>query len=65
MFGMNLKGGMDNVKYVKYIFLSIIPLFPDLEDQPGLQIMLKVDSWPGQLQPKLFSALRLIGAYNR
>ncbi len=63
-FEMNLKGGMDDAEYEKYIFLSIILLFSDLEDQPRLQIMLKVDSGSGQLQPKLLSMLRLIGAYE-
>ena len=63
-FGMNLKGGMDDAEYEKYLFSSIIPLFPDLKDQPGLRIMLKVDSGPGRLQPKLLSTLRLIGAYK-
>ncbi len=43
MFGINLKGGMDDAEYEKYLFSSIIPLFPNLKDQPGLRIMLKVD----------------------
>ncbi len=63
-FGMNSKGGMDDDKYKKYFFSSIIPLFPDIEDKPGLQIMLKVDSGPGRLQPTLLSTLWLIGAYQ-
>ncbi len=51
-FGMNSKGGTYGAKYKKY-FLSIVPLFPDLEDKTGLWIMLKVDSRPGRLQPNL------------
>ncbi len=29
-FGVNAKGGMDDVEDKKYILSSIIPLFPDL-----------------------------------
>lgn len=49
-FGMNLKGVMDDAEYEKYLFLSIIPLFPVLEDKAVFRIILKFDSRPGRLQ---------------
>ncbi len=64
-FGMNLNGDMDYAEYEKSLFSSIITLFPDLEDQPELQIMLNIDSGSGQLQSKLvLFILRLINAYK-
>jgi hypothetical protein len=42
--GMNGKGGMNNKEFECYIDISIIPLFPNLEDMPGKYILLKVNS---------------------
>jgi hypothetical protein len=44
---MNEKGGMNNEEFESYIDISIIPLFPDLDDMPGNYILLKVDSGRG------------------
>ncbi len=46
--GMNEKGGMTDVKFEKYIDISIVPLFPELEDTNGKRVMLKVDSSSGR-----------------
>ncbi len=40
-FGMNLKGGIDDEVFQKYIFNSFWSLFPD---EPRLQVMIKVDN---------------------
>jgi hypothetical protein len=45
---MNEKGRMTDVEFKKYIDISIIPLFPKLEDTPGKRVLLKVDSGPGR-----------------
>ncbi len=42
--GVNTKGSTDNTECKKYIFLSIFPLFPDLEDVTGLLMILKTDN---------------------
>ncbi len=39
---------MNNEAFNKYINNSIVPLYPDLEDMPGKQVLLKVDSGPGR-----------------
>ncbi len=43
-FGVNLKWGIWDADYEKYLFSSFIPLISDLNDQPELKMMLKVDS---------------------
>jgi hypothetical protein len=45
--GLNEKGSINNEEFDKYIDNSIVPLYPDLEDMPGKQVFLKVDSSPG------------------
>jgi hypothetical protein len=44
---MNGKGGMGNEEFECYIYNSIVPLFPDLEDMPRKCILLKVGSGRG------------------
>ena len=34
-YGMNAKGGMDEEEFDKYVFGSLVPLYPDAEDKPG------------------------------
>ena len=46
--GMNSCGGMDEVEFQKYVEGSIMPLFPDAEDQPGKRVLIKVDGGPGR-----------------
>ena len=45
---MNEKGGMTDVKFKKYIDISIVSLFPELEDTKGKRVLLKVDSSSGR-----------------
>ncbi len=63
-FGLNEKGGMDKDEFEKYLFNSIIPLYPDLNDRPGKRILIKIDSGPGRSNNHLMCArLRSRGAY--
>jgi hypothetical protein len=49
-FGMNENGGMDDsIELANYIERAILPLFPDVEDNPGKRILVKVDNGPGTL----------------
>jgi hypothetical protein len=60
-FGQNEKGGMDEEEFAKYLFNSIVPLFPHAEDKPGHRVLLKVDSGPGRMNLNLLAKLRLLG----
>ncbi len=60
---MNEKGGMDEDKFEKYIFVNIVSLYPDAEDVPGKSVCIKLDSGPGQINAKLMAWLRLLGFY--
>lgn len=62
-FGMNEKGGMDEIEFGKYVKNSIIPLYPDACDLPGKRVLIKVDSGPGRLNTELLAELRLLGFY--
>jgi hypothetical protein len=41
-FKQNEKGGMDEEEFAKYLFDSIVPLFPHAKDKPGHRVLLKV-----------------------
>ncbi len=60
-FGMNQKGGMDDIEFEKFIFNSIVPIYPNTADTPGKRVILKVDSGPGRMNPNLLARLRLLG----
>jgi hypothetical protein len=61
--GLNETGGMNDEEFDKYIDNSIVPLYPDLEDTPGKQVLLKVDSSPGRNGRDLLNKARLKGVY--
>jgi hypothetical protein len=61
LFGQNEKGGMDEEEFAKYLFNSIVPLFPHAKDKPGHCILLKVDLGPGRMNLNLLANLRLLG----
>jgi len=61
--GMNEKGGMTDDEFEKYIDISIVPLYPDLEDTPGKHVLLKVDSGPGCNGRELLMKCRFRGLY--
>ena len=60
-FGMNEKGGMDQKELEKYIFTNIIPLYPDLADEDGKRIIIKVDSGPGRNNVMMLAKARVRG----
>jgi hypothetical protein len=62
-FGMNEKAGMNTIELEKYIFGSILPLFPDVADVPGKRVILKVDSGPGRNNGPMLAKLRVRGVY--
>ncbi len=41
---------MKSTKYKKYVFGSLVPLWPDTEDVPVKRVMMKIDCGPGRLQ---------------
>ncbi len=53
LYGMNKKGGMDEVEFKKYVMNSIVPLYTDSDNVPGKRVMIKVDSGPGCLNARL------------
>ena len=55
------KGGMDKEEFAKYLFNSIVPLFPHEKDKPGHRVLLNMDSGPGQMNLNLLAKLRLLG----
>lgn len=62
-FGMNEKGGMNDTELEKYLFNSIVPLYPDAEDKPGKRVLIKVDNGPGRKNVQMLAALRDRGFY--
>jgi hypothetical protein len=62
-FGLNLKGGMTDQEFLEYIENNFMPLFPDMKDEPGLRVILKVDSGVGRDFLWLLARTRLRGLY--
>ena len=62
-FGMNEKGGMDDEELEKYLFNSVVPLYPDAEDMMGKRVLIKIDSGPGRTNEVMLANLRLLGFY--
>jgi hypothetical protein len=61
--GLNEKGGMNDEEFDKYIDNNIVLLYPDLEDTPGKQVLLKVDIGPGCNGRDLLNKARFQGKY--
>ena len=59
--GCNEKGGMTEEELEKYLFNSILPLYPDTKDEPGYYVILKVDSGLGRNFLQLLAKLRVQG----
>ena len=59
--GLNEKGGMDKEEFEKYLFINIIPLYPDACDVPSKRVMIKIDSGPGRINIELMARLRNMG----
>ena len=60
---MNLKGGMDNLEFEKYVENNLLGLYPDAADVEGRRVIMKVDSGPGRMNIKLIAKLRASGIY--
>jgi hypothetical protein len=60
---LNEKGGMNDKEFDRYIDNSIVPLYPDLEDILGKQVLLKVDSGPGCNGRDLLNKAQFQGVY--
>ena len=59
----NKKGGMDAIEFQKYLESSIVPLYPDARDEPGLRVAILVDSGPGRLNIEMLAKMKLLGFY--
>ena len=59
----NIKAGMDSIEFAKYIFSTILPLFPDSEDTPVKRVAIIVDSGPGRVNSSMLVQLRIRGFY--
>ena len=61
--GANAKAGMDGEKFAKYLFATIVLLYPDAIDVPGKRVAVIVDSGPGRLNSDMLARLRVRGFY--
>jgi hypothetical protein len=62
-FEANPKGGMNDERFYQYIVICIMPLFPDMKDEPGYRVILKVDSGVGRDFLWLLAQTRVHGLY--
>ncbi len=60
---MNVKVGIDDQEFEKYVMYLLVHLFPDSEDAPGKRVIIKVDSGPGCLNVELIASLCML-VYN-
>ncbi len=49
-YGINLVRGMENEELRKFIYRSIMPVYPNIEDKKWKRVLIKVDIGPGQLK---------------
>ena len=61
--GANPKAGMDMKEFAKYLFSTIVPLYPDASDRPGKRVAIIVDSGPGRVNAEMLARLRIRGFY--
>ena len=59
ILGSNSKAGIDGKEFAKYLFVTILPLYPDSADIPGKRIAVIVDSGPGRLNSDMLARLRV------
>ena len=60
---MNEKGGIDESEFNKFLNISILPLWPNAEDEKRKRVMLKLDSGPGRTCKQLLAQIRMLGFY--
>ena len=58
---MNVKDGMENEEFEKYVTNSIIPLHPNTKDPSGHCIMIKAHSVPGKIATNILVKLYYLG----
>ena len=58
---MNEKGYMDDAEFKKYVFVSIVPLYPNARSVKGTWVIIKVDGGPGRLNKALLARLQRVG----
>ena len=63
MIGLNKKGGMNNAEVKKYVENNLLHLFPNVVDEPGRRVCLKVDNGPGRNGRSLLLKMRFKGWY--
>ncbi len=61
--GLNEKGGMNDAELEKYVENNLLHLFPDVIDEPGKIVCLKVDNGPGRKGRSLLLKMRFKGWY--
>ena len=61
--GSNAKAGMDSKEFLKYLFSTIVPLYPDAADVSGKRVAIIVDSGPECLNSHMLVRLRICGFY--
>lgn len=61
MFGLNEKGGMDDIEFEEHLMNSIVSLWPNSKPVRGHWVIIKVDSGPGRLNVGLMARLRRLG----
>ena len=62
-FGLNERAGMNAIELHKYISKAILPLYPDVADEPLKRVIIKLDSGPGRMNVDILAELGLKGVY--
>ena len=57
--GANTKARMDTKKFAKYLFATIVHMYPDVADKPGKRVAVIVDSGPGRVNGEIRARLRI------
>ena len=55
----NAKAGLDSIEFAKYLFSTILLLFPYAADTPGKHIAIIVDSGPGRVNSSMIEQIRI------
>ena len=54
---------MDSIDFEKYLFSTILSMFPDAADTPGKRVAIIVDSGPGCVNSIILAQLMIRGLY--
>ena len=58
---MNEKGGMNEEHFSKCLVTNAVWPFPNVQDYPGRQVLIKVDCGPGRLNTDVLACMRARG----